>query len=244
MNGRIVRPDHGASMLELPEIGRLHIGMKTKNQNGKEIPTSVDYFIPAGKYAELFKQALGEKPNTVAIIFPDDDPAKVCNERYTYRDDDGRLVARGDGMNFEIWNGKEYAPYSVAQYPDIMQQVAEKQPNKRVKAGKDGWDVELTMRFIVPAVRGIVGVWAFNTKGAASTIPNIRKSFDSVQVMRGTVTNTAFDLSVKFAKSNKPGDNSRFPVVELIANDNRIEQIRAMLQPQQKIAMLLPEPKE
>lgn len=235
MNGRIVRPDAGASMLELPEIGRLHIGIKSE----KGYPQSIDWFRPTGKYAELFTKALGERPNTVAIIFPDDDPEKVCNERYTYRDDDGRLVARGDGLTFEIWNGKEYAPYSVTQYPDIMQQVAQKQPNKRVKAGKDGWDVELTMRFIIPAVRGIVGVWGFTTKGAASTIPNVRKSFDSVQVMRGTVTNTAFDLSVKFAKSNKPGDNSRYPVVELIANDNRLVKIKEMLQPTENTKNLL-----
>lgn len=235
MNGRIVRPESGASMLELPEIGRLHIGMKSE----KGYPQSIDWFRPTGKYAELFTKALGDKPNTVAIIFPDDDPEKVCNERYTYRDDDGRLVARGDGITFEIWNGKEYAPYSVAQYPDIMQQVAAKQPNKRIKAGKDGWDVELTMRFIIPAVRGIVGVWGFTTKGAASTIPNVRKSFDSVQVMRGTVTNTAFDLSVKFAKSNKPGDNSRFPVVELIANDNRLIEIKEMLLPENSTKNLL-----
>lgn len=235
MNGRIVRPDAGASMLELPEIGRLHIGIKSE----KGYPQSIDWFRPTGKYAELFTKALGERPNTVAIIFPDDDPEKVCNERYTYRDDDGRLVARGDGLTFEIWNGKEYAPYSVTQYPDIMQQVAQKQPNKRVKAGKDGWDVELTMRFIIPAVRGIVGVWGFTTKGAESTIPNVRKSFDSVQVMRGTVTNTAFDLSVKFAKSNKPGDNSRYPVVELIANDNRLVKIKEMLQPTENTKNLL-----
>lgn len=240
MNGRIVRPDN-VNALELPEIGRLHIGMKAKGQNGREYPTSVDYFIPAGKYAALFTQALGAKPNTIAVIFPDDNPANVCNERYTYRDDAGRLVARGDGQTFEVWNGKVYAPYSIGEYPDLMKQIAANQPNKRVKAGLDGWEVELTMRFIVPAVRGIVGVWGFSTKGAASSIRNIRNSFDGVQALRGSVRQTVFDLSVKFAQSNKPGVNSRFPVVELTANDNRITEIREMLQPQQNTAMLLPE---
>lgn len=235
MNGRIVRPDAGASMLELPEIGRLHIGIKSE----KGYPQSIDWFRATGKYAEMFKQALGEKPNTIAIIFPDDDPAKVCNERYTYRDDDGRLVARGDGLTFEIWNGKEYAPYSVAQYPDIMQQVAQRQPNKRVKAGKDGWDVELTMRFIVPAVRGVVGIWVLTTKARASSIHNLRDSFDSIQTMRSTITTTVFDLSVKFHNSNKPGQNSRYPVLELICNDNRIAEIRELLKPENSTKNLL-----
>ena len=116
MGGRIVRPEQGAAMLELPEIGRLHIGKKQTGQNGREYPVSVDYFIPAGKYAGLFTDALGEKPQTIQIIFPDDSPEKVCNERYEYRDDKGALVARGDGRIFELWDGKKYAPYSVEQY--------------------------------------------------------------------------------------------------------------------------------
>ena len=236
MGGRIVRPEQGAT-LELPEIGRLHIGKKQVGQNGREYPVSVDYFIPSGKYAGLFTAALGEKPGTIQVVFPADDAAKVCNERYEYRDDKGALVARGDGQVFEIWNGQKYAPYSVEQYPDIMQQITAKNPTKR---GADNWDIVLTLRVVVPAVRGVVGVWQFSTKGRASSIKNIRESFDGVQRMRGTVTQTVFDLSVQFAKSNKPGVNSRYPVVSLIANDNRIEEIRQSLAPEKNLGLLLP----
>ena len=223
MAGRIVRPEQGAGILELPEIGRLHVGMK----NERGLPTSIDWFRATGKYAGLFGKALGEKPQTIQVVFPSDDPAKVCNERFEFRDDKGALVARGDGEIFEIWDGKKYAPYSVAQYPDIMAQVAANNPTKR---GADNWDIVLTMRVIIPAVRGVIGVWQFSTKGAASSIRNIRESFDGVQQMRGTVTGTVFDLSVQFAKSNKPGVNSRYPVVSLIANDTRLVEIQKMLQ--------------
>lgn len=236
MGGRIYRPEQGAGILELPEIGRLHIGKKQMGQNGREYPVSVDYFIPAGKYAGMFTQALGEKPQTIQIIFPDDSPEKVCNERYEYRDDKGALVARGDGRTFEIWDGKKYVPYSVDAYPDIMDQIAKNNPTKR---GADNWDIVLTLRFIVPAVRGIVGVWQFSTKGKASSVRNIRESFDGVQMMRGTVTQTVFDLSVQFAKSNKPNTNSRYPVVSLVANDTRLAEIQKMLQPTDSTKNLL-----
>lgn len=238
MGGRIYRPEQGTGdMLELPEIGRLHIGKKQAGQNGREYPVSVDYFIPSGKYAGMFTAALGEKPATIQVVFPSDDAAKVCNERFEFRDDKGALVARGDGRIFEIWDGKKYAPYSVDKYPDIMQQIAANNPTKR---GADNWDVVLTLRFIVPAVRGIVGVWQFSTKGKASSVKNIRESFDGVQLMRGTVCQTVFDLSVQFAKSNKPGVNSRYPVVSLVANDNRIAEIRQSLAPEQNLGLLLP----
>ena len=240
MGGRIIRPEQGVGILELPEIGRLHIGMKQVGQNGREYPTSIDWFRPTGKYAGLFTQALGEKPQTITIIFPSDDAGKVCNERYEYRDDKGALVARGDGHTFEIWDGKKYAPYSVDKYPDIMEQITARNPKKLRNENDNGWDVALTLRFIVPAVRGVVGVWQFSTKGAASSIKNIRNSFDGVQMMRGTVCQTAFDLSVEFAKSNKPGVNSRYPVVSLVANDTRIEEIRKAIAPTQNLSLLLP----
>ena len=240
MAGRIYRPEQGAAILELPEIGRLHIGKKQAGQNGREFPVSVDYFIPAGKYAGMFTAALGDKPQTIQVIFPDDSPEKVCNERYEYRDNAGALVARGDGRIFEIWDGKHYAPYSVDEYPDIMAQIERNNPTKR---GADNWDIVLTLRFIIPAVRGIVGVWQFSTKGKASSVKNIRESFDGVQRMRGTVTQTVFDLSVQFAKSNKPGVNSRYPVVSLVANDSRIEEIRKAIAPTENLSLLLPDKK-
>ena len=233
MDGRIYRPEQDAGILELPEIGRLHVGLK----NERGLPQSIDYFRPTGKYAGLFTAAVGERPQTIQVIFPDDNPESVCNERYEYRDDKGALVARGDGRTFEVWDGKKYAPYSVSQYPDIMERIAAKHPTKR---GADNWDVALTLRFIVPAVRGVVGVWQFSTKGAASSIKNIRNSFDGVQMMRGTVTQTVFDLSVQFAKSNKPGVSSRYPVVSLVANDTRIAEIKKAIAPEQNLSLLLP----
>lgn len=239
MKGRIHRPE-AQNALELPEAGRLHIGKKQVGQNGKEYPTSVDYFIPSGKYAGMFTDALGDKPQTIQIIFPDDDPEKVCNERYEYRDNAGALVARGDGVNFEVWNGQKYIPVSAEKYPDIMQTIATKYPTRR---GADNWDIALTLRFIIPAVRGIVGVWQFSTKGRASSIKNIRNSFDGVQQMRGSVTTSVFDLSVQFAKSNKPGQNSRYPVVSLVANDTRIEEIRQAIAQKENLSLLLPEKK-
>lgn len=236
MGGRIYRPEQTTGILELPEVGRLHVGMKSD----RGLPTSIDYFRPTGKYAGMFTASCGEKPQTIQVIFPSDDAQVVCNERYEYRDDRGALVARGDGRVFEVWDGKKYAPFSIEQYPDIMALIAAKNPTKR---GADNWDVVLTMRFIVPAVRGVVGVWQFSTKGRASSIKNIRNSFDSVQFMRGTVTQTVFDLSVKFAKSNKPGVNSRYPVVSLVANDTRIEEIRKAIAPKETLSLLLQEKK-
>ena len=214
--GRIIRPEAEKSRLILPRVGLLKVGYK----NEKNLPQSVDYFIPSGKYAALFTKAYGERPQTIQIVFPDDDPAKVCNERYEYRDDEGRLIASGDGQNFQVWDGKGYMNLDTTKFPRLMEQVGIRHPNKAVAKGGDGWQIVLTLNFIIPLVRGVAGVWQFTTKGTASTIPQIRTVFDGMLEKRGFCKGIVFDLSVQFATSQKPGDKSRYPVVSLVANES------------------------
>ena len=230
MSGRIVRPETPQG-LEFPEIGRLHIGMK----NDKGYPMSIDWFRATGKYADKFTEAYGEKPNTIQIIFPSDKVEYVCNERYEYRDNAGALLSDGDGKDFRLWNGKSWSVYSTEQHPDFMDWVVKNYPTKR---GAENWDITLTLNFIIPAIRGIMGVWRFSTKGSASSVNNIRNSFDSVMKMRQTVTTSVFDLSVHFHKSNKPNQNSRYPVVSLVANNSRINDIRNMLKTECDLKLL------
>lgn len=220
MKGRINRPTPGVKRVVLPRVGFVKVGLKEVGKNGKEYPKSVDYFIPTGKYAGLFTQAYGEKPQTIQIVFPDDDPEKVCNEMYEYRDDDGRRIAYGDGETFFVWNGKQYCQYSTKDYPNLMAGVAEKHPNRSVMNGGDGWIVTLTVTFIIPLVRGVGGVWQFTTKGTASTIPNIRDTFDAILEEKKFVKGIIFDMNVQFAVSQKPGDRSRYPVVTIVPNES------------------------
>lgn len=220
MKGRISRPTPGIKKVAFPRVGFLRVGKKEIGKNGKEYPRSVDYFIPSGKYASLFTQAYGEKPQTIQIVFPDDDPATVCNEMYEYRDDQGKMVAYGDGEVFQVWNGRKYEELKVSQYPNLMQGVAKKYPNSQVRNGGDGWQITLTLTFIIPLVRRVAGVWQFVTKGTASTIPNIRDVFDEMLQLRGAVKGIIWDMNVQFAISQKPGDRSRYPVVSIVPNES------------------------
>ena len=220
MRGRINKSTPGADRVVLPRVGTIKIGLREIGRNGREYPRSVDYFIPTGKYSTLFSQAYGDKPNSIQIIFTDDDPQKVCCERYEYRDDEGRVIALGDGELFKVWNGHQYEELSTADYPNLMTAVAKRYPNRKVRNGEDGWQITLTLTFIIPMVRGVAGVWQFTTKGTASTIPNIRDTFDLMLQERGFVKGIVWDLNVQYAVSQKPGDKSRYPVVNMIANES------------------------
>lgn len=216
MNGRIHREGAPAG-LALSIIGNISIGMKAE---GKGYPTSVDYFIPRGKYAALFTREYGDKPSTIQVLFISDDAKQVCSEEYEYRTDDGRLWASGDGLEFKVWSAakKEYQIFNIVEHPELMEGI-----HTKVNA-KKGWQVTLTMRCLLPKIRNVVGLWQFRTKGSKSTIPNIVGTFDTVLKHRGSVSGVLFDLNVAFAKSQKPGDTSRFPVVTLVPNnENTIE---------------------
>lgn len=211
MEGRIKRKIKEKKM-SLPRVGLIKTGKKTD----KGHPTSVDYFIPKGKYENLFKTAYGDKPQTIQIVFLEDDPSSVCFERYEYRNNEGKLVGRGDGEIFEIFNETtfEYEPFSNTDYPNLMEKVHTKHKSKK------GWEVILTLKFILPKVRGIVGHWEFSTKGEASSIPQIVDMFDAMIESNGFVKGVIFDLSVQFAKSQKPNSKSRYPVVSLVPNES------------------------
>lgn len=210
MAGRILNKEK-IKRLPFPILGRVACGEKSE----KGYPRSLDYFVASGKYAELFKSAYGDKPSTIQIVFPNDDAELCCKESYELRDTAGKLVSEGDGETFKVWSDKTkaYITLSTEQYPNLMEMIAGKYP-------KCEWKTTLTLNFIIPKVRGIMGLWSFSTKGSASTIPQVRDTFDAMLEQNGHASGVIFDLSVKMHKSNKPNDSSRYPVVSLVPNES------------------------
>lgn len=214
MAGRIIN-NKEQKRLPLPVIGKVKVGELATSSTGKTYPRSLDYFVASGKYAELFKRAYGDKPSTIQIVFLNDDAELCCKEFYELRDTAGKLVSEGDGETFKVWSDKTkaYTFLSTNDYPDLMNMIAGKYP-------KCEWKITLTLNFIIPKVRGIMGLWSFSTKGSASTIPQVRDTFDAMLEQNGHASGVIFDLSVKMHKSNKPNDSSRYPVVSLVPNES------------------------
>ena len=222
MGGRIVTKN-ADERLGLPILGKVKVGIKSEGG----YPQSVDYFVATGKYAPLFNEVFGEKPNTLLIYFPSDNPELCCNESYVYRDNAGKKVAEGDGEVFYVYSSKEGRRVRVTtdELPDVMDVVSQKFPSKT------GWQISLTIRFVLPLVNKIYGCWEFCTKGAASTIPQIRDCFDAMVAKNGKIAGVLCDLSVKFAKSDSP-KASRYPVVSLVPNETEqnISKIQSLKQ--------------
>lgn len=207
---RIKRNESKKNKSPLPIIGKLKIGKK--NENG--LPTSLDYFRATGKYSGHFHERYGRQPSSIQIIFISDDISSVCSERLELRDSSGKLFAYGDGETFHVWSRKDndYRKTTLEETPNVKEIALESSKSNA------GWSEVLTLRFIIPKITGVAGMWQLTTKGKQSSVPQIVEAFDFVQKNAGTVVNIPFDLEVEKVKSQKPGSKSVFPVIRLIPN--------------------------
>jgi hypothetical protein len=203
-----------------PRLGKIKCGIKSD----RGFPQSIDYFVASGKYAPLF-DAVYQKANSLLVYFPSDDPDLVCKECYIYRDKAGKKIAEGDGEEFIIWSEKQgkRVKCSVSETPNLMQMIETKYPSPT------GWQVTLTLNVCLPMVNKIFGVWTFETRAAASSIPQIRDTFDAMLERNGHISGVLCDLNVAFAKSDSPRA-SRFPVVTLVPNETSFntERVKAI----------------
>lgn len=235
MSGRIVRDRKPT----IPVIGKIKTGYK----NDRGLPVSTDYFIPEGNYAPRFTEAFGDRPQSIEVVFISDDIEQVCCEQYeirTTKETDGiggRRFAYGDGVNFFVWVEKlgRHELFTTEGDPDLMAKIKQ-------KAGGE-WYVILTMRFLIPRIRGVLGVWQFSTRGDRSSIPQIVGVFDQVRETAGTASMIPFDLQVKKVQSQNPGSKSVYPVVQLIPNvsQTHLEMVRDAIDGGENIRGLLTE---
>ena len=194
---------------DLPILGKIKIG--EKNQRG--FPQSLDYFKCISKYERLFYDTFDKKVNQLTISFHSDDTNKVCFERFEFRDKSGSLVIDGDGELFNFFDG---AKYRQTNDKDLIKTVVK---NNNLKMSRI-----LTIRFLIPAIKELFGVWELSTKAEKSSIESIINTFDTVQKNAGTVVNIPFNLNVSRIKSQRNyiinGKQMKpvFSVIDLVPN--------------------------
>jgi hypothetical protein len=208
-SGRLLNsalPETAQMQATIPIIGTISVGDKRTTAAGKEYPVSLDFFRATGRYASYFTDVYGPTPSSIQIIFPGNEVREYCNCAYTFRDRGGRLLAEGDGQSWKVWSRQKgeyvFGPWSY----DIIKE--------RFPDATDS--IELRLKFLMPRVNNIYGLWKFTSRARHSTIPQITAMFDKVLSEVGYVQNIPFELSVEKVKSNKPDSNNTFPVVKLI----------------------------
>lgn len=218
MNHKIVKrigqsPD--PKQVTLNVIGKIKIGEKVAAANGKERPSALDYFRPhtSPQYADLFRQAYGDKPNRLTITFISDNLSESCFNFYELRDGSGKVLAYGDGVTFKVATMQT----DRVIFLDFTPTDSDTWMNEQERKSGTKWREVLTLRFMLPEIP-VLGYWEFRTHATDSTIPNIIGAVETMLKFAGRIALIPFDLSVKIVNSNAAGSKSRYPVVELVAN--------------------------
>lgn len=199
MNGRIKNAEPKNN---IPRIGIVKVGKKVSKPDGKEFPTSLDYFVPSGSFSDNFIKEFGENPKKILISFVYEDEKLICNERYEAWVN-GKKIGSGDGITFEMYNELDKNYISVPYTHELVQN------------NKKNFNRMLTLKFVIPSLSGVWGHWEFTTRGNSS-IDQIISVFDSVKDVAGRVSCIPFNLVVEMASSKKPNSISKYPVVKLI----------------------------
>jgi hypothetical protein len=205
MQGRIKRQNKGGK--RLPILGKVKVGIKDPQRG---FPRSLDYFRPTGKYVSRFSQVFGEQPKSIIITFVDDNPEYSCNELFEFRGKkDGKLYGHSDGEQY-FWYDIDKGKFGQCERAVAV---------NAVKTGAVVCSTVLRLRFVIPQLKGLLGVWQLETKAEKSSIGQIRDAFDFVLENAGTVKGVPFTLNVEKVKSQLPsedGKTSTFPVITLV----------------------------
>lgn len=220
MNNRIANSDTS----RINVMGKIRIGIKTKNKNGVEYPKAVDYFVATGNFTKEFTDHYGENPKKILIMFSNENALKqsfVLQDKELYGESDGLTVRYKDNES-KIWREITFKEHEKA--AEFMYEYEQ-------KLGKKGvvWRKKLVMQFVLPELMNIFGFWSFETKGEKSMIDSITNSFDGACQLYGTISLVPFWLSVSFVESKSFGENRKFPVVSLIPAVNPIIYNQIML---------------
>ena len=205
-----------AKVASLGTVGHIRIGEKAKNANGKEYPTSLDYFKPDApeQYTQFFRSAYGDKPAKITITFLSNDINDVCRQFYELRDGAGGRIAYGNGVTFYV--ATKQGDGSVKDVVTTPPDVDKWMKAMETTAGKP-WRERLVLKFAIPQIP-VLGLWQFSTHAENSTIPNIIGTIDTVFEMAGRLAGIPFDLIIEKVKSDKAGSKSVYPVVTMVCN--------------------------
>lgn len=181
-----------SEIVRLPRAGKIRLGVKKKNAQGKEYPSEVDYFIldpetptesERKRIIDAFHSLYGEQPKEIKIMIPLNDRDVIFSQFYKRYGSSTLLKCKGDGVE-AVCSAEEYAQgLEVLGKTDLgLPKVAclgkECPYQKKRECSRVG-----TLQVLLPELPG-AGVWQITT-GSYGSIININSCLEYVKVVAG-----------------------------------------------------------
>ncbi|MDP3063729.1 MAG: hypothetical protein Q8O40_11060, partial [Chloroflexota bacterium] len=184
----------------LPRLGKIRLGIKVEEEGKKPYPRAVDYFV-----CPLEVQAvLGEKPTSLPIAFPTDDPDQWASHYYRRYSSFRGLTCRGDGEKATRWVDLEKAvdkatgelptqeqshprfwPVASRETKKTIQREIECPPLSCPEFAQKQCKPVMNLQFMLPTVEGI-GIWQLDTS-SWNSIRNVLAGLNLVKSLTRSV---------------------------------------------------------
>ena len=187
-----------SNIRRLPRLGKIRLGEKALSKNGNPYPKAVDYFVCPPEVQAVY----GEKPRTLDIMFPVNDPDTFFPQWYKRYGSSTGLVCKGDGET-AIMQGQDGEMQEIECIPDECEWYAKKHCRRLAN-----------LQFLLPKVPGL-GVWQIDTTSFYSII-NINSSLEMVQAVAGRVHMLPLQLVLKPQEVAPDGKKKTVYVLDLM----------------------------
>ena len=205
----------------LPRMGKIRLGVKVVNQNGREYPKAVDYFVCPPEVREVY----GEQPRALDIILPVDSEELVASTWYKAYSASRGLVCKGDGLSanrlidagqksIEPDTGVVTGPIARREAPSTEMAMGITCPGRDCTYHESNQCRELmSLQFLMPTVPGL-GVWQLDTSSYHSIV-NIYSGMELIRGIFGTVAMVPLTLSLEPLEVSPEGFKKTVHVLHL-----------------------------
>lgn len=179
----------------LPRLGKIRLGVKVEEEGKKPFPRATSHFVCPPEVQAV----LGEKPTSLPIAFPTDDPDQWASHYYRRYSSFRGLTCRGDGEKATRWVDLEKAvdkatgelptqdqshprfwPVASRETKQTIQREIDCPPLSCQEFGQKQCKPVLNLQFMLPDVEGI-GIWQLDT----SSWNSIRNVLAGLNLVKG-----------------------------------------------------------
>ncbi len=220
----------------MPRLGKIHLGIKKKNQNGVEYPSAVDYFVCPDEVLAIIGE---DKPKELKVMIPVEDTEHWCSQFYRCYSRTRGLICKGDGETATRTIDTKTGALANRDTTDSERKVVPCQGRDCPDYGKQCKEV-MNLQFLLPDVPGL-GVWQIDTS-SINSIRNINSAAELIRGVLGRVSMIPLLLTIEPQQVTSPVDGKlkTVHVLNLRVKEKLIDMMKmAQLPPSQ---VLLPAP--
>ena len=221
----------------LPRLGKIHLGIKKKNDRGVEYPSAVDYFVCPLEVQQVY----GEHPRELIIMIPVENEDVWASQYYRSYSRSRGLICRGNGETCRRLVDTATGDYAAASSKDVAWKEDLPCDGRGCpRYGRECKEV-LNLQFMLPEVPGL-GIYQIDTS-SINSILNINSSADLIRSVYSRVARLPLTLTLEPLDVQTPdGKRKTVSVLNLRCRSTMIELIKLANRPLSEI--LLPSPQE